>query len=293
MGDFLDSLENEIFIQPSDLVTVTKMNHLTEIQYMEKMNTSANIKKISKDSYVNLTTGEICDFNKTDNRSQGLNSLYQTFKKLRYLINGNFVGEKNELFVTLTYGGENRPNVGESSRISADFKSYHRKLQRRFGNVQFIRVLEPHADGHAHLHVLLRFDDHKSIYLSNSENAGFWGHGFVRVNRLSNIDNIGAYVSAYLTDLPISEAESLDSNSVVEKEGKKYVKGGRVKYYPTGKQIFNKSKGIKYPERKIMRYSEAKKIAGSNEPTYQKNVNIITENFENKIRYEGYNSLRV
>lgn len=46
-------------ISLSDVVTVTKMGHITEIQYMQKMNHTATIKKLSKDEYCDLATGEI------------------------------------------------------------------------------------------------------------------------------------------------------------------------------------------------------------------------------------------
>ena len=50
----------------------------------------------------------------------------------------------------------------------------------------------------------------------------------------------------------------VNKKEVIEKDGKKYIKGGRVRYYPTGTQIYNKSKGIVEPERLKMKYAEAK-----------------------------------
>ena len=297
-------------ISLSDVVTVTKMGHITEIQYMQKMNHTATIKKLSKDEYCDLATGEIKEFKHMDVRTDSYNSLRQTFKKLRYLINNNFRGRKNELFVTLTFKPDEtgwRPMVGDNKYLSKCFTAFNRKLQAKYGveNVQFIRVLEPHADGHAHYHVLLRFDGYNSIYISNDELAEMWGKGHVTVHSLKNVDNIGAYVSAYLTDVEFNE--KTDAGTVfkamqedrrleikkVDGEEKKFIKGGRLHMYPSGKQIYNKSKDMSMPERERMTYKKAKKIVGSAEPHYSKKYEIESEDFTNTVIFQQYNSERL
>lgn len=295
----MENLENDLHLRPNDIVTVTEMGHITEIQYLEHMNTEPQIRKLSATHYADLKTGEIKEFQQTNNRSEGYKSLYKTFKKLRYLINNNFVGERNELFCTLTYGVRPRPTLGDSKRIADDFKLFFRRLKRKYGHIDFVRVLEPHADGHAHLHVLLRFNEHRSVFIKNEEFSSYWQKGFVTVHSLKNVDNIGAYVSAYLTDIEVDGkvfGDILDKNEhveVIEKEDKKYVKGGRLKYYPRGVQIYNKSKGIVEPKRTKMRYSEAKKIVGSGQPTFEKILFVEKDDFSNKIKFEQYNSKRL
>ena len=73
--------KNQVVISPDAMVTVTQMNHLTEIQYMEKMNRAVAIKKLNKEEYVNLATGEIKEYQHIENRSESYNSLRQTFKR--------------------------------------------------------------------------------------------------------------------------------------------------------------------------------------------------------------------
>lgn len=82
-------------ILDSQNVTLTKMNHIIEIQYMEKRNYNAHVKKINNTEYVYLGTGEVREFEfKAKNRSESINSMYKTLKRLRYLINNNFIGAK-------------------------------------------------------------------------------------------------------------------------------------------------------------------------------------------------------
>ena len=50
--------------------------------------------------------------------------------------------------------------------------------------------------------------------------------------------------------------------------------------YPSGMNLFRKSKGIAYPEREIMTYAGAKKIVGSAQPHYKKNMKFKRMTFQ-------------
>lgn len=286
-------------IADSALVTVTKMNHLVEVQHMDKMNRTCHIQKIDSDRYIDVETGEIREFNKSENRSQNLNSLRQTFKKLRYLINNNFVGARNELFVTLTYRGDLQTN--DHLKVGKDYDNFLKRLKRHFKaqtTIDAIRVLEPHASGNWHLHVLFRFNELEQVFIPNEELAQLWGNGFVTIQSLEDVDNIGAYVSAYLADIEITEENMIlflgKELDLKEIDGKKYVKGARLPYYKSGVNIFSKTKGIAYPDRQRMHYQEAKKIVGAATPHYTKSIELADEenDYFNTITYEQYNLKR-
>lgn len=298
-----------INIAPSAYVTVTDMGHLLEMQHMEKRNSSCAIRKLDRDRYVFLETGEIMEFEKTNDRSENANSLGKTFKKLRYLINNNFTGKPNELFLTLTYRGELQ--TSDTKRVYLDFNKFMKRLKYQYRDVStidYINVIEPHASGNFHMHVLLRFNELDKIYIPNdvdrltgvSINApmrDIWGNGNVSMKSLKNIDNIGAYLSAYLSDIEIPDDHDVGNRSdVVVKEvkgkEKKFIKGGRLAFYPTGVNIYRKSKGIVYPERKEMTYAQIKKIVGPVEPHYSKSYTVERDDFKNTITYEQYNLKR-
>lgn len=286
--------KHSAIIAPDDLVTVTKMNHITEIQHMEKMNTQATIKKLDKDRYVDLRTGEIKKFDHIQTRNESYNSLRQTFKKLRYLINNNFTGKGNELHVILTYA----ENMTDTKRLYKDFDNFRNKMKYRFKNkstIDYISVVEPQQRGAWHCHVLMRFNDMKSVYIKNKDLAELWGHGFVQVKSLKDVDNIGAYLSAYLADVELNEENWTQAlkKELKEVNGKKYIKGGRLHLYPSGMNIFRKSNGIVYPDRQTMKYKEAKKIVGSSQPHYSKSYEVENEDFKNKITFIQYNLKRL
>lgn len=289
---------DEFSINPNAIVKVTTMKHIVELLYMDKVNTEAHIRKLDSERYVDLRTGEIREFEHTENRSQGENSLRKTFKRLRELINTNFEGAANELFVTLTYKGDLQTR--DTNRIYKDFEKFIKRLKYAFKTrttIDYINVLEPHASGNFHMHVLIRFNDLESIYIPNKELAELWGNGFVTVRSLKGVDNIGAYLSAYLADIEVPD--TLEGHpDLVEKEvdgqKKKFLKGARLKFYPTGVNIYRKSKGIKEAGQERMSYETAQKKLGAATPNFKYGVELIDDekDFRNTLIKEQYNLKR-
>lgn len=295
-----NSLIEKSDISSSAYVTVTQTGSIVEVQYMEKMNHTATIRKLNADEYLELSTGEIKEYKHIENRSQSYKSLRATFKKLRYLINNNFCGRKNELFITLTY----EENMQDTKRLYEDMKNFMKRLKYQFKNsttVDYLSVVEPQQRGAWHVHLLLRFNDLSSVFIPSAELATLWGHGFVKIKRVDGVDNIGAYLTAYLADLeltPETMAVAFQTgHDVVEKEvdgqKKAFIKGGRLHMYPSGMNLFRKSKGIAYPEREIMTYAGAKKIVGSAQPHYKKKYEIQADDFSNTLIFEQYNLKRL
>ena len=145
----------------------------------------------SKNTYVEISTGEIKEFTHSENRQQNYNSLRQTFNRLRDLINNNFKGSSNELHVTLTY----KENMKDTVRLYKDFKRFMTRLKRLYkdrSTIDYINVIEPQERGAWHCHCLIRFNDVDKIFLSNNKVRELWEQGkIVSTKSLKNIDNIG------------------------------------------------------------------------------------------------------
>ena len=287
------------------------MGNIKEIMCIEKLSLDGfPIKKISKNEYMVIATGEVLEYkNYSENRAQSKEGLRKTFKKIRELINTNFTGEKNELAFTITYAD----NMTDTKVLYVDFKNFMKRLRWKYPKVEYMSIVEPQERGAWHCHVLLKFIDLEKIFIPNKEINEMWGNGFVRVNAIkSNVDNLGAYLSAYLGDVPVDfeDQENLEvlmrsgvikvgqaiNIKEVEIEGKKkkFIKGGRLHLYPTGMNIFRSSRGIKQPTKTYMRYDEAKKIVGASTPNYSTKINIIDDFGKsiNSITYEQYNAKR-
>lgn len=290
---------DKVFIHENALVKVTEMNHIVEVQHMEKINRKANIKRLNGDTYLDIATGEIKEFKRSENRQQNYNSLRQTFKKLRYLINNNFTGKGNELHLILTY----KENMTDTKRLYKDFDKFIKRLRYQYKKqttIDYLTVVEPQGRGAWHCHVLMRFNELDKVYIKNKDLRALWGLGFVTIKSLKEVDNIGAYLSAYLADVELTEANALDAITkgqevalkVVEGQEKKFIKGGRLHMYPPGMNLYRKSKGILEPERVEMPFREIKKVVGAATPNYQKSITIEDGDFKNTIQYLQYNTKR-
>jgi hypothetical protein len=252
------------------------MNNIIEIVSMSHKNSNCPIKKLNKEEYVLLSTGEVFNCEHIENRGQNINTVMQSVARLRNLINNNFIGGKNELWITLTFGENKVYNANELYPI---FTNFIKRLRYSYKDLElnYIYVPEPHEKGDWHIHLLLKAD--KELYIKNSKLNEIWGNGFVKVNRLQDVDNIGAYVSAYLTNI---------------KDGEKTKKGARLYLYPTGHQLYRCSKGILKPTSENMMYFEAKEKVGSHKPTFSTTISITTDTgFNNIIHKEYYNLKRL
>lgn len=295
----------QVIIKDTDLVTVTVMKHIIEIQHMDKMNSKNHIKKLDKDRYMDIETGEIKEFEHSENRKDNENSLRQTFKKLRYLINNNFEGAGNELHITLTY----KENMTDTKQLYEDFKNFIKRLRwsyKKKTTVDYLTVIEPQGRGAWHCHVLMRFNDLDKVYIKNKDLRALWGLGWVTIKSLKDVDNIGAYLSAYLTDVEFTE-ENLEEKSmknflrqereistkIIEGKEKKFIKGGRLHMYPPGMNLYRSSKGVKKPIRQKMKMKMTKKIVGCQKPHYQKSYHIQIDEFEKNITFIQYNTKRL
>lgn len=295
-------------INGQKIVKLTDMGNIKEIMCFEKrFKNSMQIKKISKDEYIILATGEVQQFKKTSNRSEGKESLRRTFKHIRELINTNFFGFRNELCFTITY----KDNVTDPKILYKDFDKFMKKVKYKYNSVDYISVVEPQARGAWHCHILLRFNDFDKIYIPNKEISAMWGQGFVKVKAMNkDIDNLGAYLSAYLGDIELNDdnineclkygyiksGQTLNYKEVdVNGVKKRFIKGGRLHFYPTGMNIYRCSRGIKRPMVTHMSYDKAKKIVGAGTPTYSSCTIIQDDNGNtvNSIIHEQYNLKRL
>lgn len=298
--EFIDDLP----VKPNDKVKVKTCGHVIEVMKSDNwVNGTCYIKKISDEEYIDLRTGEVKQSNKIKNRSENKESLKKTFAKLRDYINTNCVDLQNIRFVTLTY----QENMTDSKRLMSDTEKLRKKMFHKFGKFEYIAVAEPQGRGAWHTHELWIFDG-KAPYIDQEwlEKCMWWpivGKGSVTVSKIDSVDNLGAYLTAYMTDISLSEFDALnldhgDDFKVESKEIngqiKRFVKGGRLQLYPPKFNIIRKSKGIKEPEVEEMSYWKAQKKIGSAKPTFKKAFKLSDDSgFQRSISYDYYNTLRV
>lgn len=290
-------LPYETKIDDDAMVSLIYMGNIKNIKFVEKANRKQTILKISKDEYMRMDSGEILQIKHSDSRADDKVSLYKTFRHIREIINTNCSNPRNIRWITLTYA----ENMTDTKRLYRDFHSFNQRFQRRHGKAEYITIAEPQKRGAWHMHLMYIWDS-EAPFIPNKELNSLWGHGFVNVQRVNDVDNLGAYLSAYLGNVPLEEAienNLLDDRlNVIETEVngqvKKFVKGARLKLYPAGMKIYRCSRGIRKPDVVRMKYKDALKEVEGCSKTYQCAYIIENEeaNFRSSAISEWYNSER-
>ncbi len=299
-------LENSTIRANSD-VKVTTMGHILEIMYQSSKNNKICIKKLNNDEYINIITGEVKKFKKIENRLQGINEVRQSMKRLREYINTNATEPKNCKWVTLTY----KENMMDTKHLYKDFDKFIKRLRYKIGHFEYIVCMEPQGRGAWHCHLLMIFNSIAPYIDNNKVMQSIWGKGYTKTQKLDNVDNIGLYLTAYMTDMPLEELnESVKKNPEIfsdiadlqvgikelEINGKekKFIKGARLIFYPPKFNLYRCSRGIKKPIIENMSYKNAQKKIGSAKPIFKKSIELIDEevNFNKILIYEEYNLKR-
>ena len=222
---------------------------------------ACHVKRLTKELYLKgkyddegnfITDGEVHEVTRKESPMRNRRSLKRIFKDLRQKIAHNFSGGLNELFVTLTYRGEEQNS--DPRKVHNDFKCFWQRLRRAYAeaDLSYIAIVEPHETGHFHIHVLIRANAIEHLYIPYENMQAIWGHGNANVERLEDVDHMGAYFIAYFSNLELDEETAKKyaaTGDIVEKNGKKYIKGRRLDFYPDGMQIARSSRDIAKPAR--------------------------------------------
>lgn len=260
-------------------ISLEEQGNISVLTFIKKHNGICRARKLDKDHYVNIGTGEVCEYNHQNNRSGNMKSLMRTFVKLRGLINANASNPERLLWITLTYA----ENMTDTHRLYSDFKSFWKRFltyikRKGLQKPEYISVAEPQRRGAWHLHLLLIFPSRRP-FIPNADIAETWRNGFTKTQGVDHgITNIGAYLCAYLTDIDVPVDDSLPT--IEEEDGvkKSILKGGRLPLYPSGCNIYRTSRGIKRPTKKKISYNDAMNYMQCRTETYRKEQTIRDPN---------------
>lgn len=292
---------------PNVLVKVTEMGNVVEVQYMSRRNCKQTIQMLQGgEQFVICATGEVKDVEHHATRKDNKKGLYKTFANARAVINANVTDVSKVRWCTLTYA----ENMTDPKRLYKDFQQFNQRFQyyckqKGYSKPEYIVMMEPQGRGAWHAHLLYIWQDQKAPYIANQEFREMWGHGFVRIKKLDNVDNVGAYLTAYLGDMEIDEMDISKAVGkqckvveVEDEDGKKVkkaiVKGARLDLYPANFNMLRCSRGVKRPVAEMMSQEEANKKVSAATKTFESAIKLVdNENdFETVIIREQYNKIR-
>lgn len=284
--------------KPGQKVTVKTAGNVIEVRYAVNGPPEIAIEKISADLYMDKRTGEVKEFqHKAASRAENKKIVGQSLKALRDLINANLADPQTALWVTLTY----KENMRDAKQLYEDYRRFWQRFKyylkkQGYPTAEYIIAAEPQARGAWHLHCLFLFPG-KAPFIPNTDVARVWGQGYTKTKGLTETDNPGLYLTAYLGDMELTEAieaGTFKAGRLREKGKKAVIKGGRLGLYPSGFNLYRCSRGIKRPEVEEMTEREAQEKIGGAPLIYEKTIAVVDERGEtrNIINYRQYNRAR-
>ena len=277
----------------SAAVKVSVQGHVVEVTWIDCKNGSCHAIKLDGAHWFDPETGEIHEYEKhSDKRTDNTQELLRTFATIRALVNTNCRDPKRIRWITLTYA----ENMTDTQRLYDDFRKFWQKFKRRWGKAEYIVVIEPQGRGAWHAHLIAIWPD-VAPYIPKQELAACWGHGFVKVNAVrDDVDNLGAYLSAYLADVEVT-ADGEGTEKQVDGQTKRFKKNGRLGMYPAHMNIYRTSRGIARPDvfwaegrENTERFAE---LTEGRTPVYEREVVFKDdEGREHRVVKQQYNLIR-
>ena len=120
-------------------------------------------------------------------------------RDLRRLINSNvnaYGDDCTSKFVTLTF----RENITDVRSANYEFKKFIQRLNYymygvKTSKIQYSVVPEFQKRGAVHYHVIF----YNLPYLKADDLSEIWGNGFIKINKIQHVDNVGSYVTKYMS----------------------------------------------------------------------------------------------
>ncbi|WP_052585065.1 rolling circle replication-associated protein [Anoxybacillus thermarum] len=159
--------------------------------------------RTGKDSYMDKPVGRkgkrkeglewIDEDMKATREKNRADALQRARKNLRRLINANVDAWAERVkFFTLTF----KENVQDIKMANYEFKKFRQRLEYHLElKLKYVAVIEFQKRGAIHYHMVT----FNMPYVPHADLERIWGHGFVKVNAIDEVDNVGAYVTKYMT----------------------------------------------------------------------------------------------
>lgn len=139
------------------------------------------------------SSGRSVEASEGDKKETRKKTLSKAKSTIRRLINANVEawGESPK-FITLTFA----ENVQDIKQANYEFKKFRQRLEYDLNlKLKYVVVMEFQKRGAIHYHAIF----FNLPYVPNEKLATIWGQGFVKINNIDKVDNVGAYVTKYMT----------------------------------------------------------------------------------------------
>ena len=163
-------------------------NNIIEVYTYEKLNI--------KDKKLSSKNLEVHQYKLTDLENYK-RSQKRRRETIRRLVCTNFKNDSSK-FLTLTF----KDDIRDVKKANKEFKKFIQRLnyfiQKKDLNfkLKYVAVVEfqdKNRDGVVHYHIICNLP-----YIPKKFIEDTWGRGFIKINRIDKVDNLGAYVTKYM-----------------------------------------------------------------------------------------------
>lgn len=181
-----------------------------------KIVVSGNIVELHKYEKLNVNGGGARYGDGRDREHNYSQSQRRRRNTIRQLICSNF--DCNSKFVTLTFRDDMPFDIHNVKACNKFFMRFVLRVRYRFPDFKYVAVIEfqdKNGRGAVHYHMICNLP-----YVKKAELCSLWSGGFVKINAIDNVDNVGAYVIKYMTS-DMDDKRLMDLNAYLHSQGLK------------------------------------------------------------------------
>lgn len=175
-------------------IKVIVSNHIVEVwEYEEGVKVGSRPPPDpNRERFYDPETGEI--ITSYDPVSAKRSNARRARNEARRLVISNF--DTSSKFITLTFRDGSVNDVTDVRECNKAFERFIKRLRKRYEGFKYLKVIEfqdANNRGAVHYHFLSTLP-----FIPSEKLAEIWGHGFIGINRIEHVDNVGAYVTSYM-----------------------------------------------------------------------------------------------
>lgn len=128
-----------------------------------------------------------------DQKENRKKSAIRARNDFRRKINANF--NQNSKFLTLTIDDNQPFNIRDFNECNIYFDLFIKRLRYRYPSFKYARGAEfqdKNRNGVIHYHLII-----DTNFILQEELQEIWGHGYIWINKIKHVDNVGLYISKY------------------------------------------------------------------------------------------------
>lgn len=255
--------QNYLIPQEAEVTVVDLGNKVIIKNSWRKPKNLSNFPRVDKSHYQDKKTGDIKEYKKR--QYKGMNALKDSMNGLKDMIELNFKGNYNEIFLTLTCD----KNVTDIKEIKKYTTKFIRRLKFKYPDKHFeyIYKYERNIENPKwHVHILLKDENHARLFIPNKIICKLWEKGITYAQKV--------YKGRIKVDENTGKKREESVSNYMSKTTQLYD-------VPINEYIYYPSQGIKRPTKKKMIYKDAKRTI-KNGYKMQDEETILIRNAETK-----------